>query len=250
MHEAGHTFLAKLGKTRLRPGGIQATDWLFDHVDFSSDMSVLEVACNQCTNAIELVRKTGCSITAVDLDAKVIDIAKDRVAKAGLTEKIHVEQANALNLPYQDNSFDLVINEAMLTMLGDKQKTKAVSEYYRVLKPEGMLLTHDVRLTSAKARAVVTGLQKAIHVPAKPYDERGWKELFVRANFVELDVLTGPMSLMNPIGMIRDEGLFSTMKIFRNGMMKSENRPYFKQMFRFFQSNKKDLGFIAIVGIK
>ena len=26
--EAGHTFLAKLGKKRLRPGGKIATDWL------------------------------------------------------------------------------------------------------------------------------------------------------------------------------------------------------------------------------
>lgn len=28
MSEAGHKFLAKLGKKRLRPGGKRATDWL------------------------------------------------------------------------------------------------------------------------------------------------------------------------------------------------------------------------------
>ncbi|HAU4310940.1 TPA: SAM-dependent methyltransferase, partial [Citrobacter freundii] len=27
--KAGHTFLASLGKTRLRPGGVEATEWLF-----------------------------------------------------------------------------------------------------------------------------------------------------------------------------------------------------------------------------
>ncbi|RZI01387.1 SAM-dependent methyltransferase, partial [Staphylococcus condimenti] len=46
MAEAGHTFLAKLGKTRLRPGGKEATDWLIDKGHFKKDKKVLEVACN------------------------------------------------------------------------------------------------------------------------------------------------------------------------------------------------------------
>lgn len=46
--EAGHTFLAKLGKTRLRPGGKEATDWLIQQGAFSQDKQVLEVACNMC----------------------------------------------------------------------------------------------------------------------------------------------------------------------------------------------------------
>lgn len=33
--EPGHTFLAKLGKTRLRPGGKKATDWLITQGQFS-----------------------------------------------------------------------------------------------------------------------------------------------------------------------------------------------------------------------
>lgn len=44
--EAGHTFLAKLGKTRLRPGGKEATDWLIQQGAFSQDKQVLEVAYN------------------------------------------------------------------------------------------------------------------------------------------------------------------------------------------------------------
>ncbi|HCV8703795.1 TPA: SAM-dependent methyltransferase, partial [Staphylococcus aureus] len=50
--EAGHTFLAKLGKTRLRPGGKAATDWLIQQGAFSQDKQVLEVACNMCTTSI------------------------------------------------------------------------------------------------------------------------------------------------------------------------------------------------------
>ena len=43
-NEPGHEFLARLGKTRLRPGGREATEWLLSHVDFTADTRVLEVA--------------------------------------------------------------------------------------------------------------------------------------------------------------------------------------------------------------
>lgn len=249
MREAGHSFLARLGKTRLRPGGVEATNWLFNHVSFNKNQQILEVACNQCTNAIELVKKTGCSITAIDLDKRVIEIAKKRIEEAKLTDHIKVERANALNLPYPDQSFDIVINEAMLTMLGDKQKVKAISEYYRVLKPGGLLLTHDVKLADGGMQKVVKDLQQAIHVQAKPHDEAGWRDIFNQAGFENLDLATGSMSLMNPIGMIRDEGLLNTMNILGQAM-KKENRAYFKSMFRFFKTNNSNLGYIAIVSTK
>ena len=66
MAEAGHKFLAKLGKKRLRPGGKLATDWLIEQGQFSSDKKVLEVACNMGTTTIELAKKYGCQITAFD----------------------------------------------------------------------------------------------------------------------------------------------------------------------------------------
>ena len=40
--EVGHNFLARLGKTRLRPGGRKATDWLIASGDFSSARSGLQ----------------------------------------------------------------------------------------------------------------------------------------------------------------------------------------------------------------
>ena len=53
-HEPGHEFLARLGKTRLRPGGREATEWLLGHVDFTADTRVLEVACNMGTTMVAL----------------------------------------------------------------------------------------------------------------------------------------------------------------------------------------------------
>ena len=45
--EVGHFLLKRLGKTKLRPGGITATNWLLKQVQFTADTKVLEVACNE-----------------------------------------------------------------------------------------------------------------------------------------------------------------------------------------------------------
>src|SRR5574341_976414 len=50
-------FLARLGKKKLRPGGIEATDWLAEKGEFSKQTKVLEVECNMCTTLIELSKK-------------------------------------------------------------------------------------------------------------------------------------------------------------------------------------------------
>ncbi len=129
--EAGHTFLAKLGKTRLRPGGKEATDWLIQQGAFSQDKQVLEVACNMCTTSIYLAHTYGCHIQGVDINKKALEKAQENISAAGLESYIQVQQANAVKLPFDDNQFDIVLNEAMLTMLPIAIKEKALREYYR-----------------------------------------------------------------------------------------------------------------------
>lgn len=114
---AGHTFLATLGKKRLRPGGKVATDWLIQKGHFSKEKKVLEVACNMCTTSIELAKTYHCHIEGVDLNNKALKQGRKNVAKHHLEDYIHLTQANVAQLPFEDNSFDIILNEAMLTML-------------------------------------------------------------------------------------------------------------------------------------
>ncbi|MBP2623762.1 class I SAM-dependent methyltransferase [Streptococcus oricebi] len=248
MAEAGHTFLAKLGKKRLRPGGKRATDWLIEQGKFSADKKVLEVACNMGTTTVELAKTYGCQITAIDLDAKALDQARANAEKAAVTELVSFEKANAMKLPYEDNSFDIVINEAMLTMQTEKGKNKCLDEYYRVLKPGGVLLTHDVML-KRQDEAVRQELSKAIHVNVGPLTEGGWIQLARGHQFHKVETFAGDMTLMSPKGMIYDEGLAGTLKIVKNAL-KKENRPMFFNMFKTFKKNKEKLGFIAMASYK
>lgn len=141
---------------------------------------MLEVAPNMGTTAIEVASRYGCRVTGVDLHAPSLDKAKENVRQHGLEEQVRLVIGNAMALPFPDNSFDVVINEAMLTMLTYEQKQQAVSEYLRVLKPGGRLATHDLLLQQEPDTETVkqrlNELRKAIYVNAQPMTAAKWEE--------------------------------------------------------------------------
>ena len=109
--EVGHEFLLRMGKTRLRPGGIEATNWLLNSVEITSETQILEVACNIGTTTVELVKRFHCHVTAIDLNADVLPKTKENIARNNVEQYVTVEQGDATNLSYPDKSFDVVINK-------------------------------------------------------------------------------------------------------------------------------------------
>ena len=212
--EVGHNFLARLGKKRLRPGGITATNWLIEQGQFSKDSHVLEVACNMCTTSIELAQTYGCSVEGVDRDPKALEKARANICEAGLDELVHVQQANAMKLPFPDDSFDIIINEA---------KIKAIKEYLRVLKPGGRLLTHDVSFTEEGMEEQLASLRQTINANVEPLHVADWQKLFEEQGFSSVKLNYGKLTLMSIPGMIKDEGFWGTLRITYRGL-KKENR--------------------------
>lgn len=247
--EIWHTFLARLGKKRLRPGGVEATNWLIEKANFSANTNVLEVACNMCTTSIELAQKYKCKIIWIDLDIKALEKAKTNILNARLEDFITLQQWNALKLPFEDNSFDIVINEAMLTMLPLESKKKALSEYFRVLKPGGRLITHDVWYTEKNLDDILQKLRETINVAVTPLHIDDWENILKETGFSKIERKYWKMSLMSPIWMIRDEWFFWALKIIRNGM-KKENGEMFKNMKTFFNKTWKDLKYVAFCSTK
>lgn len=249
--KAGHTFLASLGKTRLRPGGVEATEWLFRQAHFTRDSKVLEVACNMGTTAIELAKRFGCCVYAVDMDKESLAKAQQNIVRAGVDHQVFVMEANATRLPFPDATFDVVINEAMLTMYVDKAKARLIAEYYRVLKPGGRLLTHDIMYTqSSLDEAEQSALQNVVKSHVSPMSQAHWQAMFLATGFATFSCYHGEMSLMSPRGLIKDEGFASAAKIIFNGLGKAQNRPRFLAMMRFFQRHRQQLNFIACCAMK
>jgi ubiquinone/menaquinone biosynthesis C-methylase UbiE len=250
--QPGYIFLAQLGKRRLRPGGKIATDWLLKKGNLKRETHVLEVACNMGTTTIELAAKYGCHITACDVDQDVLVTAAQNIEKAGLKELVSIRHEDALRLSFADESFDIVLNEAMLTMLSQKGKEKAAAEFFRVLKPGGTLLTHNVVLRDTDEelrKQIIADLSKVVKAQVSPLTQDSWNLLFTQAGFKDISLFSGDVTLMTPQGMFYDEGLRNTVRIIKNALT-TEKRARFFEMARVFKKYKKQIGFIAVCGKK
>lgn len=242
--ENGEHFLSRLGKTRLRPGGKLATDWLLANGDFRQDKKILEVACNTGAMAVQIAKQFGCQVIGVDLDEELLDKARLHIKENQLEALVSVQSANMTTLPFDDNSFDIVINEAVLTMLPADEKVNAIKEYLRVLKPNGFLLTHDVMLNNEDSESFISELREAINITVEPLTKENWKKVFSECGFRNVETFTGELNLLSPKGLIYDEGVLGAMKIIRNAL-KAQNREALRKMIRAFNNPENKIGFIV-----
>ncbi len=81
----------------------------------------------------------GHTVTAVDLSDEMLARAKENAEHIGVD--IAFRKGDAENLPFEDNSFDVVVNRWVLWTIPSPDK--ALSEWYRVLKPGGRVLYID-----------------------------------------------------------------------------------------------------------
>lgn len=85
-------------------------------------------------------------------------------------------------------------------MLPIAMKEKVLQEYYRVLKPNGILLTHDIAIVNRPLKEqVITELSDAINVKVTPLTTEHWYQLYQSAGFSTIESHTGPLSLMSPL---------------------------------------------------
>jgi demethylmenaquinone methyltransferase/2-methoxy-6-polyprenyl-1,4-benzoquinol methylase len=100
---------------------------------------LLDVATGTADIAIAFAQANSTlAITGLDLSEGMLAIASEKVKQLRLDKQINLIQANALELPFAKNSFDIVTIGFGLRNLPDL--SKSISELSRVLKPNGRLL--------------------------------------------------------------------------------------------------------------
>jgi len=102
--------------------------------DFASarGLKVLEIGCGLGTDGAQFA-EAGADYTGVDLTEAAVDLARQRFELFDLAGKF--QTADAENLDFADDSFDLVYSHGVLHHTPDTQK--AIDEVHRVLRPGG-----------------------------------------------------------------------------------------------------------------
>ncbi len=124
------------------PGGIELTTRLGELLNLSAADHLLDVAAGQGTSAIHLAKTFGCRVTAVEYGKRAVAEAETAVSAAGMADLVTVQHGDAESLPCPDDHFDALICECAFCTFPDKQT--AVSEFARVLKPNGRIGLSDL----------------------------------------------------------------------------------------------------------
>jgi ubiquinone/menaquinone biosynthesis C-methylase UbiE len=82
-------------------------------------------------------------IVGIDLSDPLLRLANRSAQVAGLGDRVTFEKADVHQIPYDDDSFDAVINTNMVHLVDDP--TQMLNEIERILVPDGCLFIVDIR---------------------------------------------------------------------------------------------------------
>lgn len=145
-------FVPAMGNDRLLPlydviqrmAGVPAMHRaLVDAAELHGGLRVLDVGCGTGNLVVALRRRyPDVEVVGLDPDARVLDRARRKAARAGLA--VRFDQGYAQELPYPDAAFDRVLSSLMFHHLGRAAKAGMLAEVRRVLRPGGLLVLADV----------------------------------------------------------------------------------------------------------
>lgn len=99
---------------------------------------VLDIATGTGDLAIQIAKSTQAQITGFDLSAGMLEVGRKKVTKEKLDDRIEMIQGDAENMPFENNSFDVIT--VAFGVRNFENLKKGLDEIYRVLKPGGKFI--------------------------------------------------------------------------------------------------------------
>ena len=100
-------------------------------------MKVLDVGCGTGLD-LELYHQEGCIVHGVDLSPGMLKVARRKFG-----ESVDLKICDAAQMPYEDETFDLVLSTLTLHEMPFEVRGDVIQEMIRVFKKDGRLLLTD-----------------------------------------------------------------------------------------------------------
>ena len=196
--------VAALGKRVIHIGGRPATEHVLDMARIEPGHHVLDAGCGVGTTALEIARRYGCQVTAIDISPNLVERARVNVAAKRVGDAVTVTQGDILDLEFEDDTFDRVIVEAVTMFLN---RDSAVRELVRVCKPGGYVIDQEAywgRTPTEEARQSNQCIQPGLDLDEDP---DVWAGRYRRAGLVDIEYVSEPVKYFDLRSLLRDEGL-------------------------------------------
>lgn len=176
------------GEGYLSPGGADEVARIVDDIPLDG-RRVLDIGCGSGGIAIELVERYGAAeVVGIDIEAGVLERARQRVMKRRLERRIVLQRVEAGPLPFAEADFDAVFSKD--SMIHIPEKEMLFDDVFRVLNPGGWFIAGDWLIShdgepSAEMKHYVSleGLSFGMASP------RRYHEALARAGFEQITLI-------------------------------------------------------------
>jgi demethylmenaquinone methyltransferase/2-methoxy-6-polyprenyl-1,4-benzoquinol methylase len=150
--------------------------FLVSRVEVGPDDTVLDVATGTAAVAIELVRRTGCTVVGLDQSPEMLAAGRARVERAGLAGRIRLVEGRAEELPFADASFEGLTFTYIYRYVEDAGAT--LRELARVVRPGGSMASLEFGVPPHRAARALWELYVRVGLPlAGRAISPGWSEV-------------------------------------------------------------------------
>ena len=131
-----HTDLPREG-----PGRDQYTAKAFHMLPKLNAPSILDIGCGPGGPTMELARLSGGHVTGIDTHQPYLDRLSQKIEEAGLTDRVEPMNCSMFEMPFPDESFDIIWAEGSIYLIGFE---RGLREWRRFIKPNGFLVVHEM----------------------------------------------------------------------------------------------------------
>jgi ubiquinone/menaquinone biosynthesis C-methylase UbiE len=215
-------------------GGYPATQELLQMCRISPGKRILEVGCGVGVTAWRLVKEYGCYVVGVDLSAEMIAWSKKRAEREGVLAQTEFRVADAEQLPFEDQDFDIVLCESVTAF--PEKKQRAVNEYARVTKPGGHVgINEGTWLSYPPPQDLVQYIADTME-KAEFLSPEGWQKLLETAGLDDIHSKIYKLSMLeqwrNQMGGLSSGDRRDTLRAFREFISLYFRDPQFRKYAR------------------
>jgi sarcosine/dimethylglycine N-methyltransferase len=170
------------GVDQFHTRGHAATLELAKLAGIAASTTVLDIGSGIGGPARVLADTYGCRVTGIDLSQTFVDAARYLNQRTAQEAEVSFEVASALELPFHDAEFDIILLQHVAMNIGDR--ARLYREIRRVLAPGGRFATYDIVSSGGEphfpapwARTAETSFLLTAEATRKAVEQAGFRTL-------------------------------------------------------------------------
>jgi len=167
-------FIALLDETNRCPGGKKTIRRIRELIHIDGKTNILDVGSNTGFTSLELSRITPAKISGIDISESCVSQAEKSLSEdiGSVRSRVTFQVASSYNIPFPGDNFDLIMAGGATGFMDDK--SKAIHEYLRVLKPWGFLVMSPLTYHTQPPQKMVDDVSEIIGTTIKPMTTKDW----------------------------------------------------------------------------